>query len=67
MFPEATPGDIPCLITRLREQVYETVGVDLTIGVASLPEDGYTLEGLMEKATQNMNSDQKANLVGEFK
>jgi GGDEF domain-containing protein len=48
--PETTPEDLPRLAERLRSQVAEEVGVDLKIGVAFLPNDGLTLEGLMEKA-----------------
>lgn len=55
--PEVTPQDLPGLVTRLRRLVLEQVGVDLKVGAASLPQDGYTLEGLLEKASNEMQAD----------
>jgi GGDEF domain-containing protein len=62
LLPETKPEDLPGLIDRLRRQVSEKVGVELKIGVASLPHDSYTLEGLIDQATQGMETD----LASEF-
>jgi hypothetical protein len=52
--PETTPDDMPGLIDRLRQQVFDQVGVELRIGTASLPQDSFTFEGLLDKATKEM-------------
>lgn len=57
VLPETTPSDIPGLIDRLRQQVLEQVGVELRIGTASLPQDGYTFEGLLNKVTKEMQEE----------
>jgi len=53
--PETTPDDLPFLVNRIQKQVTDQVGIDLQVGVASLPVDGFTLEGLIEKSAHNMN------------
>jgi hypothetical protein len=58
VLPETTAGDVPGLIRRLRQQVFDQVGVDLKIGTSALPQDGFTFEGLLERATQEMMADQ---------
>ncbi len=55
--PEVTPEQLPSLTERLRQLVSEQVGVSLRIGAASLPQDGYTFEGLQDKAIKDMESD----------
>ena len=57
VLPETKSDDLPGLIDRLRQQVTGDVGVELIIGSASVPEDGYTLEGLIDKATGDMRED----------
>ena len=52
--PELRPENIPGLIERLQKQVSENVGVSLKIGSASLPRDGLTLEGLLDKASVDL-------------
>jgi GGDEF domain-containing protein len=59
VLPETLPEDMPGLIERLRQQVYEQVGVNLKIGTASLPQDSFTLEGLVDKAIHDMEADLK--------
>jgi GGDEF domain-containing protein len=59
VLPETLPEDLPGLIERLRQQVYEQVGVNLKIGTASLPQDSFTLEGLVDKAIHDMEADLK--------
>ena len=56
VLPETKPEDVPGLIDRLRKQVAENVGVDLKIGTASLPQDGLTYEGLLDKANLEMHA-----------
>jgi len=57
VLPETTPDALPGLIDRLRQHVSDEVGVNLKIGAASLPLDGFTLEGLVDKATSEMQAD----------
>ena len=63
--PELYPENIPGVIERLRKQVSENVGVNLKIGSASLPSDGLTLEGLLDKATMDLDSEEKQNKLFE--
>jgi len=66
MLPETSPGDLPGLIERLRRQVMEEVGVDLIIGAASFPQDSFTLEGLVDKATRGMTAEPEPELIVEL-
>jgi GGDEF domain-containing protein len=54
VLPETQPEDLPRLIERLHAQVAEEVGVEIKIGTASLPHDSFTFEGLLNKATLEM-------------
>ena len=54
--PETKPEEVPIIIERLRRQVAEQVGVELSIGTATLPEDSYTFEGLVDKANGEMKT-----------
>lgn len=56
ILPETKPENIPGLIDRLQKQVSEKVGVNLKIGTASLPRDGLTLEGLLNKASLDLQA-----------
>jgi len=56
ILPETKPENIPGVIDRLRKQVTENVGVNLKIGSASLPRDGLTLEGLLDKANMDLET-----------
>lgn len=51
--PETRPEDIPFVTRRLHEEIANRFGIELHIGAASLPQDGYTLEGLIDQATNN--------------
>lgn len=59
VLPESRPENIPGVIERLQKQVSENVGINLKIGSASLPRDGLTLEGLLDKATMDLNAEVK--------
>jgi GGDEF domain-containing protein len=61
--PETTPADLPRLVERLRQRVADEVGVELKIGVAFLPEDSFTLDGLVQKATREMKGEADPDLV----
>jgi hypothetical protein len=65
LLPETKPGDLPGLIERLRKQVAEQIGVELKIGSASLPQDGFTFEGLVDKATLEMQASIESSLFIE--
>lgn len=62
LLPETTPADLPALIERLRQQASDQLGIAIDIGAASLPQDGFTLEGLVEKATREMKTDLASEL-----
>ena len=64
--PETTPEDVPGLINRLYREAETTMGVELNIGTASLPCDGYTLEGLIDKAARDMSVNEYGQAVYEF-
>ncbi len=55
--PETTPEDLPFVIERLRKQAEDQVSIKLKIGTAVLPEDSFTFEGLIDKATREMEGD----------
>jgi GGDEF domain-containing protein len=66
ILPETKPENIPGVIDRLRKQVSEKVGVNLKIGTASLPRDGLTLEGLLEKAHMDLETDVEPDTLYEI-
>jgi hypothetical protein len=49
------PDEIQVVVERLRQKANSQVGVEIKIGVASLPMDSYTFEGLLAKATRVMD------------
>jgi len=57
--PETTPEEIPFVVERLRQQAADQIGVDLKIGTAVLPQDSFTFEGLVDKATREMEVDKE--------
>ena len=67
LLPETCPEDLPGLIERLRQQSTEQIGVELKIGAASLPEDGFTLEGLVEQATRGIKTVLAPEFIPELK
>ena len=66
VLPETTPEDVPGVIKRLRQQVLDQVGVDLKIGTAALPQDGFTFEGLLDIAITEMMTDQNPRPITEL-
>jgi hypothetical protein len=66
LLPETMPADLPGLIDRLRQQVSDQLGIELNIGAAFLPQDSYTLEGLVAKATRGMKTDLASELFLEL-
>lgn len=65
VLPETRPEDLPGLTDRLHSIISSQVGVELNIGSASLPQDSFTLEGLIEKATQGMERPSETELYIE--
>jgi GGDEF domain-containing protein len=65
ILPETKPEDLPGLMDRLHAQIENQVGVDVRIGSASLPQDSYTMEGLLEKATLEMQGTPEPELFIE--
>ena len=65
--PETKTEEIPFITERLRKQSKNQLGVDLSIGSASLPKDGYTFAGLFEKATSDMKTDFATKFFSEVK
>ena len=59
LLPETTSDNVPRLIERLRRKVQTDVGVDINVGMATLPEDGLTYEGLIDKANLEMMAEQE--------
>lgn len=66
LLPETRPEDLPRLLDRLRQDVSAQVGVDLRIGTASLPQDGFTYEGLLKQATEEMREEVPSELAIEL-
>jgi GGDEF domain-containing protein len=66
VLPETKPEEMPIVIGRIRQKVAEDIGVNLKIGTASLPEDGYTFEGLLDKATRGMDTNPESELFIDF-
>ena len=65
VLPETKPDDLPGMIDRLRKQVADQVGVEIIIGTASFPQDGFTLEGLLDKANLEMQESMGSKLYIE--
>jgi hypothetical protein len=52
--PETAATDSNTLIRRVQDSVQDTLGVAVSWGVASFPEDGLTFEGLVNKARNKL-------------
>ncbi|HSQ17128.1 MAG TPA: hypothetical protein VLM83_05470 [Anaerolineales bacterium] len=59
VLPDTKTDEIPVVVERLRQKACGQVGVELKIGVATLPQDSYTFEGLVERAIQEMVRDRE--------
>ena len=64
--PETKPEEVPVIVERLRKKADDQVGVKLEIGTATLPNDGFTFEGLIDKASTEMKSSQQAQSLIDF-
>jgi GGDEF domain-containing protein len=65
--PETRPEDIPFITDRIQKQVNQQLNERLLFGSATLPKDGYTFEGLIEKATMEMNGNLATQYFGNLK
>ncbi len=65
--PETRPEDIPFITDRIQKQVHQQLNERLVFGSATLPRDGYTFEGLIEKATMEMNGKFSSQYFGDLK
>jgi len=54
--PEAKPEELSFIKDRLRKKAADNIGVNLMIGAATLPKDDLTFEGLVDKATEEMEA-----------
>ncbi len=52
--PETASSDSNTLIRRVQDAVHDILGVSVSWGVASFPEDGLTFEGLVNKARNKL-------------
>ena len=59
VLPDTKTDEIPIVVERLRQKACGQVGVELKIGVATLPQDSYTFEGLVERAMREMVKDRE--------
>ena len=59
VLPDTKTAEIPVVVERLRQKACGQVGVELKIGVATLPQDSYTFEGLVERAVREMAKDRE--------
>jgi hypothetical protein len=59
VLPDTKPEEIPIVVERLRQKACNQIGVEIKIGVASLPYDSYTFEGLVERAAREMQNDRE--------
>ncbi len=57
--PETTSEEVPFILKRLQQKTRELMGVEIKVGTANLPHDGYTYERLYEKSTQLMLKDRE--------
>lgn len=60
LLPEVASEELDNLVNRLRQAVFERVGVTLQIGTASFPDDALTFESLVKKAMEEMSKEQGA-------
>lgn len=65
--PETKPEDLPFITDRIKKHVYQQLNLRLLIGSATFPNDGYTFEGLINKATSEMTENLTSPLFGEAK
>ncbi len=65
--PETKPEDIPFITDRIKKNVKQQLNLNLLIGSATYPKDGYTFEGLIDKATCEMTGILTSTLFGEAK
>jgi hypothetical protein len=54
VLPETTPEETLVVMQRLHQKAFVELGVEIKIGMASLPHDSYTFEGLVDKANREM-------------
>lgn len=57
VLPETKPEELPFVLERLRRKASAQIGISLKIGAATLPDDSFTFEGLVERATLAMKND----------
>jgi hypothetical protein len=62
VLPDTTPDELAVVVKRLRLKASGQVGVEIKVGTAILPNDSYTFEGLVERATQEMENDLEQEL-----
>jgi hypothetical protein len=56
VLPETLPEETLVVMERLRHKASVELGVEIKLGMATLPKDSYTFEGLVDKANQEMRT-----------
>jgi hypothetical protein len=56
VLPETLPEETLVVMERMRHKASVELGVEIKLGMATLPKDSYTFEGLVDKANQEMRT-----------
>jgi hypothetical protein len=59
VLPETMPDETLVVMERLRQKASVELGVDIKLGKATLPQDSYTFEGLVDQANREMKTDRE--------
>jgi hypothetical protein len=59
VLPETLPEETLVVMERLRRKACDELGVEIKLGKANLPKDGYTFEGLVDQANKEMRTDRE--------
>ena len=57
VLPETMPEETLVVMERLRQKASVELGIKIKLGKATLPQDSYTFEGLVDQANREMKTD----------